>query len=158
MFEIYTHALGFKKIVLFSIFGYKVRIHYWPTGKVGCIPEIHDHRWSFIAIPLLGKFVEKRYKRIKGSFYLLQHYSYTKEYGNIGRRNIHKKIIKKENIKKCYKRIRKALIPYYCPVGTIHSVMPPDDKKVITLVITSRPKNNYAKIWIKNENDKFKTR
>lgn len=53
----YIHENGFLKIVLLSVCGAKLRIHYRPPILSGNPPmeNIHMHRWSFASAILAGK-------------------------------------------------------------------------------------------------------
>lgn len=142
MVRIQKHPIGFKKITLLSLFGYKLRLHSWPNGNNSSRPDIHDHRWPFLSIPLLRSFTEKRYKRVSGSKYKLRH-CYTEPLN--APRMV--KTVGKGNVKEVFKKIRKPFIPYICPAGEVHSYMPNSNKKSMSLVITGSPIRDYAEVW-----------
>ena len=142
MVRIQKHPIGFTKITLFSLFGRKVRIHYWPRGLKSSRPDIHDHRWSFLSIPLIGTFIEKRYKRVKGSNYLLRHcFSEPRD----GPRSV--KTVGKGSVRESFHIIRKPFRPYTCPASVVHSHAPQSTGKHLSLVITWRPVREYAEVW-----------
>lgn len=142
MFRIQNHPTGFKKITLLSLFGYKIRIHYWPNGASSCKPDIHGHRWPFLSFPLLGTFIETRYQRRTGDTYELLHcYSEPLK----GPRPVVS--VTRGDVEQYMQKTRTMFRPYICPAEAIHSYQPIGSKKSITIVITGRPRCEFAEVW-----------
>lgn len=59
----YVHANGFAKIVLARSDDGRdqIRLHVWPDSSAPDPGDVHDHRWSFVSLPLLGAFSESRF-------------------------------------------------------------------------------------------------
>jgi len=142
MVRLQKHPIGFQKITLVSAFGYKLRLHYWPLGKRSSRPDIHDHRWPFLSIPLLGTFTEKRYKKKSGKNYKIRH-CFSEPLN--GPRPI--KTVGRGNVEESSSKIRKFFRPYICSAGEIHSYIPNGIKRAMSLVITGKPIRKYAKVW-----------
>ncbi len=136
------HPTGFKKITLFSAFGYKVRIHYWPNGRLGAKPDIHDHRWNFLSIPIRGSFIDTRYRSLEEGEYILKQ-CFTEP--KVGVRPV--KTVGKGGVVEIARFIRHAGIPYICRAGEIHSYMPETDRAALSFVVTGRPIRDFAKVW-----------
>jgi hypothetical protein len=69
--ESYNHPNHFAKLILNNDkeAGIKLRLHIWenplPNQSTKLFSEVHNHRWSFVSIPLLGTFKELRFKEIE---------------------------------------------------------------------------------------------
>lgn len=51
----YEHPNGFRKIVLGADKdGSKLRLHVWPSNFLGTESNVHNHRWSFSTLVLVG--------------------------------------------------------------------------------------------------------
>ena len=62
-----VHPGGFIKYDLHRwSTGERLRLHFW--GEPGAELDIHDHRWSYVSLPLAGRFIEDRYKLVQGVF------------------------------------------------------------------------------------------
>jgi hypothetical protein len=138
---IQKHPTGFYKIVLLSLFGYRLRLHYWPHGAKDSRPDIHDHKWSFISLPLFGSFIERRYIRMDGATYNIHLCRSTtlplEEVGESG-------------IKQVSENIRRPFRPYLCRHGEIHDYQPVGYTKSASLVITGRPQKIGSNVWHEN--------
>lgn len=146
MIRIQHHPIGFKKITLFSFFGYKLRLHVWPQGKIGCRLDIHDHRWSFVSIPLRGTFTERRYVSTDGSTYTVSH-CFSEPID--GERPV--TISGVGEVQVYMEKIRKPVRPYICRAFVIHSHMPNETTRAMSLVLTFPPKREYANVWHENQ-------
>src|SRR5947209_8668763 len=61
----FKHTNGFFKIVLHgsSLHEIKLRLHFWPTGSATHTDaDPHNHRWTFLSVPLFGALYEERYR------------------------------------------------------------------------------------------------
>ena len=141
--KIENHPNGFKKIIVGSIFGYRIRIHYWRKGAPKSESR-HNHRWWFVSIPLLGRFLDSRYEEVKdGSTMRIKVFDeddqrdsgrvYTLD-GKSGLR-----------LRRSY--VRYPLIPYFCSKDEIHSYYPRGDGRHVSLVIISPLKVDFSEIW-----------
>jgi len=138
-----NHPNGFTKIIIGATFGYRIRLHYWPKGADKSESR-HNHRWWFISIPLLGRFVDNRYTETQDGqtmrIKVLDRNDIrdsTRSYildGTSGLR-----------LRRTY--IRQPFIPYICSVGEIHSYYPKGDGRHASLVIISPLKANSSDIW-----------
>jgi hypothetical protein len=63
----YRHPNGFVKIpIQWEVgSGEALRLHVWADA----IPDsdVHNHRWDFVSLPILGSFIERRYELVEGS-------------------------------------------------------------------------------------------
>jgi hypothetical protein len=138
-----NHPNGFTKIIIGTIFGYRIRLHYWPKGADKAESR-HNHRWWFISVPLLGRFVDNRYMETEDS------------------QTMRIKVLDRNDIrdsKRAYvsdgtsglrlrrTHIRKPLIPYVCRLGEIHSYYPEGDGRHASLVMISPLKTKTSDIW-----------
>jgi hypothetical protein len=95
-----------------------VRLHVW-KGSQGSDSR-HNHRWWFVSMPLIGRFVDVRYSDAQGSEFLRINVSDTdgrdssREYRLEGSNSL--------SIRQRY--IRYPFIPYFCKIGDIHSYYP----------------------------------
>jgi hypothetical protein len=59
------HGLGFRYLELLSLGqGRRVRLNYWPSVEGS--EDIHNHRWDFTSVVLLGSFTEEVFDRQPG--------------------------------------------------------------------------------------------
>jgi hypothetical protein len=147
-FRIQRHPNGFVKITLFSLFGFKVRIHYWRHGTDGSRSDIHTHRWTYVSIPLKGSFIEKRYAETDDVNFV--HRRCYPEPVN-GRRLL--ETVGRGSVQPYTEARRRPFIPYVCRAGAIHSYIPIGTKSAMTLVITGPAQSAYADVWHTMEYD-----
>lgn len=142
-----THPGGFKKILLLSIAGINVRLHVWGPGG-HAIEHPHRHRWSFLSIPLWGKFLDSRLEEIAGDTYTKMSatgYSdndhrddhYETNMSRVGATDL---VIRKEHV-------RYPLLPYTCDYNDIHTYGPVGNGRHISLVITGKPVNIFGYVY-----------
>ena len=64
----YRHPNGFDKIVLLSAPGYQARLHIWrtPDGLHQDVENIHNHRWDFSTLLLLGGYRYREFTLAEG--------------------------------------------------------------------------------------------
>lgn len=142
--SVYNHPVGYMKFVLLDAGPYgNIRLHYWPKGKVGCRGDFHDHRWSFLSIPLLGTFSEERFKRVPGeklilcASYPLQK-SGEREFKPIGRGALHY-----ENT-----FLHEPLVPFSGTGGVVHRLFPEKNTPAVSLVFRGPIARDYAEVWL----------
>jgi hypothetical protein len=141
--KIENHPNGFTKITFDGIFGYRIRIHYWPKGTPKSESQ-HNHRWWFISIPLMGCFVDNRYSETTNNRTMRirvfdrddvrdssRDYSFDRTSGL--------------QLRKTF--IRYPLVPYLCRLGEIHSYYPRGNGRHASLVIISPIKVKFSEIW-----------
>lgn len=141
--KIENHPNGFTKIIVGGILRYRVRVHYWPTGAPKSESR-HNHRWWFISIPLLGRFVDNRYTETQAGDELRIKVldrndvrDSSRVYALEGASGL--------QLRKRY--IRYPLVPYLCRLGEIHSYYPHGDGRHVSLVIISPIKVDFSEIW-----------
>lgn len=141
--KIENHPNGFTKFIFRTFFGYRVRIHYWPKGAHKSESR-HNHRWWFVSIPLLGRFVDNRYMEVQdGGTMRIKVFDRddvrdsSRTYALDGTSGL--------RLRRTY--IRYPLVPYLCRIGEIHSYYPQGEGRHISLVIISPIKLNSSEIW-----------
>ncbi len=144
--RITKHPLGFTKIVLFSLFGFELRLHYWPRGSLDSRADIHNHRWSFISLPLVGNFKEKVFRVVENE---PENALFTKLLCYPERQNGTRDIIKSGHglVEKISEQKRRAFRPYYFPALAIHSYEPLEPQRALSIVLTFPPRAEYAEVW-----------
>jgi hypothetical protein len=137
------HPNGFTKIILGSIFGYRIRVHYWPKSEQK-YKSRHNHRWSFTSAPLLGAFVDKRFEEIPGNKTMRISVS-----DSDGLRDSARKYSLEgtSGLRLKAEYIRYPLIPYLCHLGEIHAYYPKGNGRHLSLVIISPLKTESSEIW-----------
>jgi len=138
-----NHPNGFTKIIVGSLFGYRIRIHHWPKGANKSESQ-HNHRWWFVSIPLLGRFVDNRYTEVRdGSAMRI------KVFDQDGQRDSGRAYMlggtSGLRLRRTY--LRYPLVPYFCRRSEIHSYYPHGDGRHISLVIISPVKVEFSEIW-----------
>jgi hypothetical protein len=134
------HPLGFVKITLLSVRGCSLRLHVW-TAQSRASHDRHDHRWSFVSVPLWGWFLDTRWARTHGSdleTFAARHPRASREHvlDPTGRGAL---MIRTQ-------RVRSPLLPYVCRRGEIHSYWPLT-RRAASLVLTGRPMLNESQVW-----------
>jgi hypothetical protein len=157
----YNHLNGFSKIVLQDDEkrDIKLRLHLWtekpktPEMEVG---DAHDHRWSYVSIPLFGEFKETRYKErpvkeSRGNDKKIRYKCFSRgktEWLNLER-------FQEVRLEKVEENTRIKGELYYCKAGQIHTIHP-SKYPAATLVMTFEPKRSYARVYRKKvETDDF---
>lgn len=134
------HPLGFTKITLAAVFGYRARLHIWHTGGSD---KPHDHRWPFIGIPLIGTFTDTRWTRRPGTAHRAvattpptrgseRHYRLTGDSARLERDAVW---------------IRRPLVPYRCRVGEIHTFAPRGRGPHVSLALLGRRRSATSTVW-----------
>jgi hypothetical protein len=136
----FRHTNGFLKIVLHSLSpqGSKLRIHFWPTGSASAENDAdpHDHRWTFLSIPLFGTLYEERYRIAATNAQPEMH-----ELACSPRFSERIKVTSKKacRLARYGSYTRRPGGPYSCRAGIIHRLFPVDSRPTATLVLTLPP-------------------
>lgn len=141
-----NHPVGFRKLVLLSLGGFRLRLHVWPKG--GGNDSRHDHRWGFISLPILGRFTETRYRAVEGDSFLRIAVADTEGMRDSERRYVShgESNLEVERIKTRY-----PMVPYICRSGQIHSLVPRGTGRHASLVLTGRIKKETSDIWRRHD-------
>lgn len=132
------HVLGFWKLYLLRAFGYAVRLHVWSGDGV---EDPHDHRWSFVAVPLLGRFEERRYERDdEGDGYTMVG-CWPAAAGD------RCDALGPGGLRRVSTVVRHPLRPYRCRRGVIHAYRPIGRGPHVSVVLLARPATRYAVAW-----------
>jgi hypothetical protein len=137
------HPNGFTKIIIGTVFGYRIRLHYWPSSAVKYRSR-HNHRWWFISIPLLGAFTDNRYKEVEGDTTMRIQVS---DRANVRDSDRVYSLEGNSGLRLKASRTRYPLLPYYCGLGEIHSYYPKGNGPHASLVIISPLKSDTSDIW-----------
>jgi hypothetical protein len=141
--KVEKHPNGFTKVVIGSIFGFRLRLHYWPKTAEKSYSR-HNHRWWFISIPIIGIFVDNRYEEITNATTLRIDVAdqgplrdSERIYSMAGNSGLRLKAM----------HLRLPFLPYICRVGEIHSYYPKGTSRHASIVITSPIKARTSQIW-----------
>lgn len=137
------HPLGFRKYVLLSFRGYRIRLHIWPKGEGNDSP--HNHRWWFLSVPLVGRFTEERFEEVTETGKMRKFDVSDKGGIRDGRREYVAK--GPSSPIRVGNQIRYPLVPYFCRVGAIHSLTPYGKGFHASVVLTGRPVRRKSEMW-----------
>lgn len=142
-----THPIGFRKYILLSLFGYRLRLHVWPKGEG--TDSRHNHRWWFVSVPLFGKFIDTRYSEVETSNELLKINVTDRDGVRDGQRSYHLKgasgLVVRET------KVRYPFLPYLCRFGEVHSYVPHRRGFHASLVFIGRLRSEASEIWRSSE-------
>lgn len=133
------HPLGYTKINLGGVGGYRARLHIW-HGHGSEKP--HDHRWTFLAIPLLGAFTDTRWTPTTGNRYRRADTTPP----SAGHDRTYKPAGTGDLIALSH-TTRRPLRPYRCRLGEIHSYAPTGRGPHVSLVLLGRPTRPTSTVW-----------
>jgi hypothetical protein len=137
-----NHPVGFRKYIVFSFLGYRMRVHVWPDGLGN--DSRHNHRWWFVSVPVVGKFVETRYREMAGKSFVKIDVT-DKDGVRDGDRSY---VAKGESeLEVIARRARRPLVPYLCPIGAIHSLVPDGSGLHVSVIFCGRPQSETTEIW-----------
>lgn len=148
------HPLGYTKVNLLSVFGYRARLHIWHTDTV---EDAHNHRWNFVSIPLVGQFIDRRYVEGYPVAYAetssqfpagLQFEDKIECYPDRGDGRRYEPV-ESVPIRLATSSIRRPLRPWRCRVGSIHAIRPVGHGPHMSLVLLGRPKATSSDVWRK---------
>lgn len=141
-----SHPIGFRKYILFSFFGYRLRLHVWPTGQG--TESRHNHRWWFVSMPLIGRFDDTRYREVEPSGDFVKIDVTDRDGMRDGERRYRQKA--PSDLQLIKKNIRYPFVPYLCRLGEIHSYVPHGPGLHASLVFVGRLKKENSEIWRKS--------
>jgi len=133
------HPLGFRKIRLLRVAGCTVRLHVWHGGVN---EDPHSHRWSFLSLPLLGRFVDTRWTVVAGDGWTV----YDCEPPSGGARPPLREV-GPSRLVELRRVVRRPLWPYVCRRGEIHSYRPEGAGRHVSLVFLGRPRRSVSQVW-----------
>ena len=145
----YNHPNHFAKLILNDdqAAGTKLRLHIWenPSSQPAKLfSEVHNHRWSFVSIPLLGTFKELRFKEIEErpvSDKVYSVYRYECYPRNASAQEI--KGGEKVTLLQDEEHIRNAGELYFCDAGAVHHY-DPMTYPAASLILTFNNVERYA--------------
>lgn len=148
----YNHLNGFSKIIIKddkenSI---KIRLHIWQKkGEITNAEngDIHDHRWSYVSIPLFGELKETRYKEklFTNSCTEIKKFRY-KCFSRGESEWLNLQGAKEVCLKKITTNSRKKGEAYFCKAGEIHTIEP-IIYPAASLIMTFNPKRTFARVY-----------
>jgi hypothetical protein len=134
------HPLGFTKVNLLSVRGRRIRLHLW-HGEGSEAP--HDHRWSFVGIPLWGSFTETRWTITPGpDRHAVTAWPTTTPGGRSYEPRRPAAALSLDA-----KRVRRPLVPYRCRLGVIHAYVPRGPRLHVSLVLLAPPRRDTSTVW-----------
>lgn len=136
------HPLGFRKRYLLRAFGYAVRLHVWHGSR----EDPHDHRWSFVAVPLRGTFLEHRWAiRTTGTDWT--RYECPPGAGGLDRPLAP---VGTNGLALRMHRLRRLWRPYRCRLGEIHTYEPVGPGPHVSLVFLGKIRRPVSNVWRRN--------
>lgn len=149
----YNHLNGFSKIVLKDDKenDVRIRLHIWndkPEKNDTEMGDVHDHRWSYVSIPLFGELKETRYKEksLKDSSTDTVTKIRYKCFSRGETEWLNLEGYKKVALKKTEVNSRKKGEAYFCKAGEIHTIQP-TQYPTASLVMTFNPKRTFARVY-----------
>lgn len=137
------HVNGFAKIVLLRSSNRQIRLHVWPNSRPRPDGDIHDHRWPFTSLPLVGSFEENRYLISDEGLTTNQHICHPRA----GKTWIRLSGYQSIALKQCVHAIRSKAATYYCEAGEIHQFTPLGTSTAATLVVAGRSLPSHARVF-----------
>lgn len=136
------HPLGYRKLYLLRTQWFQIRLHLWWTDRRGASEKPHNHRWSFLAIPLWRSFTERRYLRHDGD----SHVRYATTPPRDGRDRTWRRM-GTDRLVQCSSRTRRPWVPYRCRLGEIHAYQPHGTGRHLSLVLMGRTRRPESNVW-----------
>ena len=139
------HPIGFRKVELLSLFGFRIRLHIWHgTGS----EAPHRHRWPFVSIPLWGRFADTRWQVRAGG-------CHAPAGGGVavhsGGRRYRRLLGAGDTVTKAGTYVRRPLVPYRCGLDDIHSAAPIGTGRHISRVLLGRARSQVSMMWVERE-------
>lgn len=142
--ETEIHPLGFRKYVLASLFGCRIRLHVWTEIVPDHKP--HNHRWWFLSVPLFGRFVEHRYREAPSADNNFQKIDIGDRFGiRDGIREY--RVNGSSRLALLGTRIRYPMVPYICRSDEIHTLTPRKEGVHVSLVLIGRLRRSTSQMW-----------
>lgn len=135
-----THPLGFIKLTLLEVAGRRVRLHVWPRNAEPA-QDCHNHRWSFVSLPLWGSFIDTRYAVADTTSHLRLTCRPDRGAGRLV------EVDGVGGLVEAARFTRRPLLPYRCRRGEIHSYVPASKRFHASLVVTGRPHSDRSEVW-----------
>jgi hypothetical protein len=136
------HPLGYRKYYLLKTRWLSVRIHIWWRNRQDASEDPHDHRWSFVAVPLWGRFTEVRWERSRiGQVRIRSTASPDRGEGRDYRE------IGVDRLARLGERTRRQWIPYRCRLGQIHTYQPAGKGPHVSLVFMGPTRTATSDVW-----------
>lgn len=148
----YSHSNYFDKIVLYKskINNFSLRLHIWDKEIHPQIrSDIHDHRWSFMSIVVIGTVIENNYTKIsaKGD---VDEFNYS-----INNEKSENFVFKNEaKLLKRYSKVMTKNMIYTKFHNELHDVISNSNYSA-TLVLRMNPIKSYSSIFV-NKGEKIK--
>lgn len=139
------HPIGFRKVELLRLFGFRIRLHIW-HGNGSEAP--HQHRWPFVGVPLWGRFVDTRWQVQEGVTHEpVLAWPSTAPGGRRYRRLLGAAVA----VTPVGVRVRYPLLPYRCRLGDIHSAAAVGAGRHVSLVLLGPARSSVSTLWIERE-------
>jgi len=147
----FKHPNGFVKLVIEDNGTERIRLHLWTSefdSKAPSNPDIHDHRWSFVSIPLFGDFEEIKFRESEdheitdNSDFKYKYHCYSRGASEW----LHLEELNKVALLQFGKTSKFKAEPYFCKAGEIHTLRPLK-YPAATIVITYGAEREYARIF-----------
>jgi hypothetical protein len=141
----YIHANGFAKIVLArSDNGQEqLRLHIWPESSTPDPGDTHDHRWSFVSLPLLGTFSEGRFTETTTGDDRCVYQCDSRQ----GREWLTLRGPMEVKLEQVSAAERQPGESYSCRWGEIHNFGPSSSGVAATLVLVGEPQRAFANVY-----------
>jgi hypothetical protein len=146
----YLHINGFYKMLLASSGGVRLRLHVWGSNinfeHSEGENDPHDHRWSFVSSPVIGKVTETRFREVEcsrapNSTYLIYHCR-PRQFGKV---RVAK--VGKIGLQSAGSSTRAPGDIYSCDADQIHLIRPTTTGLSATLVVTGPPTRTFARVY-----------
>jgi len=138
------HSNDFKKIVLSTHNGYKLRLHIWNKKNVNQYHEPHNHRWDFKSYVLTGTMVN----RIVGEVCTNKTFLKCKSLPMVVGQNRTYEIDKEIGIMTKVDQIIKKGEVYTMEADTIHIAKIPKNTLTATLFVTSPAEKEFSDLYM----------
>jgi len=142
------HPLGYTKVNLLSVFGYRARLHIWHTDT---IEDAHNHRWNFLSVPLWGRFTDRRYMEVPPdsvNAFMEAGLERVDCYPDRGDGRRYELVVTGGKIVQAVvEYVRRPLRPWRCRRGEIHSFQPIGSGRHVSLVLLGRPESASSDVW-----------
>ncbi len=143
-----THPNGFVVKLLATLpFGMRLRLHWWPVGGRR-LDSPHDHRSWFVSLPLMGSFVERRYREARpGAEAGSEEFSVLRCDPTGGNGSPRCEAAGRGRLE-LVGFSRRRWLPYFCPGSAIHSFLPSGPGFAASLVLFGPPRKT-PRAWIR---------
>jgi hypothetical protein len=131
-----THPVGFRKRYLLRTPWLSIRLHRW-TGAGSEDP--HDHRWTFISIPIRGTLHDTRWTAQPGTTWTRQRTTPDRGHGRTYTPDGTDRLIPLATYPRLPWR------PYRCPYDEIHSFTA--SAGALTLVVMGPARRDHSHVW-----------